>query len=74
MRKVGKLLHLDIEPEPDGLIENSKETVDYFNRWLIPFGTNQLCTELGITPQEAEAHYQKTYHYLLRCLSFCGGL
>ena len=32
--KTGKILHLDIEPEPDGLIENSDETIQFFKKYL----------------------------------------
>ena len=32
--KTGKILHLDIEPEPDGLIENTEETINYFRKYL----------------------------------------
>ncbi len=52
--KSGKLLHLDIEPEPDGLLENSKEVVAYFNQWLIPIGSDYLVNHLGISKEEAE--------------------
>ena len=64
----GKLLHLDIEPEPDGLIENSKETVDYFNQWLIPIGTKQLSKTLGITSQEAETIIRR---HITICYDVC---
>jgi hypothetical protein len=30
----GKLIHLDLEPEPDGLLENSAEVADFFQNWL----------------------------------------
>lgn len=30
----GRLVHVDIEPEPDCLIENTAETVDFFERWI----------------------------------------
>ena len=33
----GTLIHLDLEPEPDGMIETSQECVDFFNDHLIPF-------------------------------------
>ena len=35
-RQTGQLLHLDIEPEPDGLLENTRETIDFYQKWLIP--------------------------------------
>lgn len=34
----GKIIHLDMEPEPDGLIENTKETIDFFVNRLLPAG------------------------------------
>ena len=37
-RDSGKLIHLDIEPEPDGLIENTGEVIAFFNDWLLPIG------------------------------------
>ena len=49
----GKILHLDIEPEPDGLIENTLETVAFFNDWLFPLGIDELVNELGVTSAEA---------------------
>lgn len=50
----GNEIHLDIEPEPDCLLENSVETIDFFNQYLIPVGTNLLMSEYKITFDEAE--------------------
>ncbi|MEX2602261.1 MAG: metabolite traffic protein EboE [Balneolaceae bacterium] len=50
----GKELHLDIEPEPDCLLENSRETIDYFQRFLLPVGSTYLKKEFGISPDEGE--------------------
>jgi sugar phosphate isomerase/epimerase len=36
--ETGGLIHLDIEPEPDGMIENTAEVVRYFEDWLFPAG------------------------------------
>ncbi len=33
----GKWIHIDIEPEPDGLLENHREFVDWYTDTLIPF-------------------------------------
>ena len=49
----GKYIHLDIEPEPDCLLENSKETIAFFNNYLIPFGINHLTVTLNVTPEIA---------------------
>ncbi|SMO72870.1 metabolite traffic protein EboE [Fodinibius sediminis] len=50
----GKILHVDIEPEPDCLIENTPETIDFFNRWLLPIGSTFLENSCGISLEEAE--------------------
>src|SRR5690606_41281700 len=44
----GKYLHLDIEPEPDGLIENTKEFIDFYTNYLIPIGVDILGPKLNL--------------------------
>lgn len=44
-RDGGPLLHLDIEPEPDGLVENSAELVAFLNDWLLPAGDESTLRE-----------------------------
>lgn len=53
-QNMGKLLHLDLEPEPDGLLENTTEVIDFFQDWLLPIGGKWLEQELGINPANAE--------------------
>lgn len=64
-QETGKFLHLDIEPEPDGLLENSEELIRYFKEWLIPRGKTSLAKQLVITATAAEklmkAHLQVCY-------------
>ncbi|MCC5937843.1 MAG: metabolite traffic protein EboE [Lunatimonas sp.] len=50
----GKLLHLDIEPEPDGLIENSEELISFFSNWLLPLGVPVFKEKFGLTDEQAE--------------------
>lgn len=50
----GKELHLDIEPEPDGLLENSVDTLSYYSDWLLPLGIDYFKNNLGISSTEAE--------------------
>jgi hypothetical protein len=52
----GKLLHLGLEPEPDGLIENADEVVDYFQKYLLPIAGSYLTKQLGITQETAEKY------------------
>jgi sugar phosphate isomerase/epimerase len=60
----GRVVHLDIEPEPDGLIENSEEVVDFYHRWLLPVGGTLLAEELGVSLEEAK-------QYLLEHIRVC---
>ncbi len=53
-QETGKILHLDLEPEPDGLLENSEELIRYFKEWLLPKGRVSLAKQLGITEKAAE--------------------
>ena len=62
--ETGLLLHLDLEPEPDGLIENAAEVVDYFQKELLPIGGAYLASHLGISCLRAEA-------YLLEHIRVC---
>jgi hypothetical protein len=64
-RESGKLLHLDIEPEPDGVLENTEELLDLFSNWLVPKSRAYLAEKMGISPEEAEnlvkTHIQACY-------------
>jgi hypothetical protein len=53
-QNTGKNLHLDIEPEPDGILENSAEMITFFTGWLLPKGKKYLAEQLGYSPQEAQ--------------------
>ncbi len=46
----GRYMHLDVEPEPDGFLENTQEVLDYFDAYLVPaaikaFETFQLSSD-----------------------------
>ena len=64
-KETGKLLHLDIEPEPDGILENSDEMIWLFTDWLLPKGKPWLAQQLGVSDLEAEelikTHIQVCY-------------
>ena len=53
-KDTGKILHLDIEPEPDGLLENSGEVIEFFEKYLFPHGVEYLVKSIGISPALAE--------------------
>jgi len=67
-RATGKVLHLDLEPEPDGLLENGTEVVSFFQDWLLPVGGAWLAEELGISTTAAEAHLRE---HLRVCYDTC---
>lgn len=53
-RNTGKLIHLDLEPEPDGMLENTVETIDFFKDWLLPIAGKWLQENRGISQSVAE--------------------
>ncbi|MBN7817043.1 metabolite traffic protein EboE [Algoriphagus pacificus] len=53
-QKTGKTLHLDIEPEPDGILENTAEMLAFFKDWLLPMGTRDLMDTLQMSKEDAE--------------------
>jgi hypothetical protein len=55
-RSSGKLLHLDIEPEPDGLMETIGEFIGWYEEFLLPAGIPFLVQALEISPTEAAAY------------------
>lgn len=60
----GKLLHLDLEPEPDGLLENATEVIEFFEQWLLPVAGDWLVQQ-GFAAHRTEAlikqHVQVCY-------------
>lgn len=50
----GRFIHLDLEPEPWGLVETSREIVAFFERYLLPLGLPMLALALGLSQGEAE--------------------
>ncbi len=66
-RQTGRSLHLDLEPEPDCLLETSGEAVEYFQRWLQPLGGRELARRLGIQPEEAREHLREHVHFASTC-------
>lgn len=61
-----QILHLDIEPEPDGLLE--KEVIDWYTEWLIPQGIDFLQQQFKISNSEAEAFLKR---HIRLCYDVC---
>ncbi|MEM6754546.1 MAG: metabolite traffic protein EboE, partial [Cyanobacteria bacterium P01_C01_bin.38] len=49
-----KVLHLNLEPEPDALLENADEVIEYFQKYLLPIGGAYLAKNLEIPQAAAE--------------------
>ncbi|MDZ7994322.1 MAG: metabolite traffic protein EboE [Nostoc sp. EfeVER01] len=64
----GKILHLDLEPEPDGLIENTSEVIDFYQNCLLPIGGNYLSENLNIEQHLAET---KLLEHVRVCYDTC---
>ncbi|MBI3911956.1 MAG: metabolite traffic protein EboE [Armatimonadetes bacterium] len=60
----GRYLHLDIEPEPDGLVENSAELVNFYETRLLPCGAPVLADALNVPIEQAR-------QYLLDHVQIC---
>jgi hypothetical protein len=46
--KTGKVIHLDIEPEPDGFLESGPEFINWYENDLLPAGKTGLNTTIDI--------------------------
>jgi hypothetical protein len=66
--RTGKSLHLDIEPEPDGLLENSTEFLEFYEQDLLPIGSVALRQKLGCTAVEAADHLRE---HVQLCYDVC---
>ncbi|WP_162425931.1 metabolite traffic protein EboE [Pontibacter pudoricolor] len=49
----GKTIHIDIEPEPDGLLENTQEVIHFYQKWLLYIGCKRLACTKGMSPDDA---------------------
>jgi hypothetical protein len=52
--ETSRSIHIDIEPEPDCLIENTTELIDFFQHKLLPIGSGYLMEKMAINSAIAE--------------------
>jgi hypothetical protein len=67
-RETGKTIHIDIEPEPDGLVERSDELIGFFEGPLTRIGVPLLANTLGISEPESRRHI---LNHLRVCFDTC---
>jgi hypothetical protein len=66
--RTGQLIHLDLEPEPDGTLEDSRQVVEFYERWLLPRGAPMLAAAAGLSEDEAR---RLLLRHLRVCLDTC---
>jgi sugar phosphate isomerase/epimerase len=69
-RTSGTMIHLDIEPEPDCLLETSGETIAFFEQWLLPVGGQDLRERTGLTLDEAQGALLEHVRVCFDCCHF----
>jgi sugar phosphate isomerase/epimerase len=69
-QRSGKLIHLDIEPEPDCVIETSDEFLSFFERQLMGDGSSRLAGSLGCDTPTAAAHLRDHVRMCVDCCHF----
>ncbi|MGN6490833.1 MAG: metabolite traffic protein EboE [Agriterribacter sp.] len=63
-----KIIHIDIEPEPDGLLGDGKEFLEWYTGWLLPKGIEYLNKTYSISDQMAEDHIKE---HIRICYDVC---
>jgi hypothetical protein len=64
----GNILHLDVEPEPDGMLETGDEFIHWFENDLLKTGIPLISKKLNISPGEAEELIRQ---HLRLCYDVC---
>lgn len=64
----GKVLHLDIEPEPDGILESGDEFIDWYQNSLLPMGIAFLQQHRGLSADEAT---DRIHDHVQLCYDVC---
>lgn len=67
-QSTGKLLHLDIEPEPDGLLETGNEFIEWFENDLLPAGIPIIKLKMNVSSHKAEELIKE---HLRLCYDVC---
>ncbi len=67
-QETGRVIHLDIEPEPDGLLETSAEFIEYYENQLLPQVSDYLQEQLGLSASSAR---QAVFDCVQLCYDVC---
>lgn len=66
----GRMIHLDIEPEPDCSIENTDETLEFFETRLLAAGARFLGDSLGVSVADARERLLEHVQVCFDCCHF----
>jgi hypothetical protein len=70
----GKTMHLDIEPEPDGILDNGADFINWYKEVLLPEGIKYLGENYGYSEEKAKVtiltHIQLCYDVCHFAISF----
>lgn len=64
----GHVLHLDIEPEPDGLLETGEEFIEWYDNVLLPLAQEGFSKKFNLTAQEIEKRIKE---HIQICYDVC---
>jgi hypothetical protein len=67
-KESNQLLHLDIEPEPDGILETGREFIDWFENDLLVLGIPLIADQFSCSENEAEMLLKK---HVCLCYDIC---
>ena len=67
-KETGKVLHIDIEPEPDGLLDNGREFLQWYTAQLLPLGIDYLKNVRQLDEHGAEKCIKK---HIRLCYDIC---
>ncbi len=67
-QSTGKSIHVDIEPEPDGLLGEGKEFKDWYTQYLLPLGIPYIAKLFGCSDDIAAFHIKE---HIQLCYDIC---
>lgn len=67
-RTMGKYLHLDIEPEPDGFLENTAEVLSFYTDYLLPVAQEIVSKKLNLDASQIEKLVKR---HITVCYDIC---
>lgn len=67
-QETGVVMHLDMEPEPDGIIETGREFIDWFESILLPLGVPEIANAFQLGEEEANILIRQ---HLCLCYDVC---